>query len=63
MKLDTKSPTSPPNYRYAPSGSVSFSLPHSVKSLTIFASFTRANALGASPSSKTRFYGFEPKNL
>jgi len=47
LKLTTKSLTPPPSDRAAPSGSVRFSLPHSVKSLTIFAAFTRAMALGA----------------
>jgi len=63
LKLATKSPTAPPNDHDAPSGIARFSLPHSVKSLTIFPSFTRGKALDASPSSKTRSYGFEPQNL
>jgi hypothetical protein len=63
LKLATINPTPPPGDRDSPSESARFSLPHSVKSLTIFASFTRTNALDASPSSKTRSYGFEPQNL
>jgi hypothetical protein len=47
LKLATKSPPPPPSDCDAPSGSVRFSLPHSVKSLTIFAAFTRAMVLGA----------------
>jgi len=47
LKGVTKIPTSSPSGRDAPSWSARFSLPHSAKSLTIFAAFTRATALGA----------------
>jgi len=52
LKPATKSPTSPPNDRYAPSRSARFSLPHSAKSLTIFASFTRRERSRREPTFK-----------